>query len=282
MDGFAVRKALKKDMDYLVGMARKEGWNPGLHDEEAFYLADPDGFFIGELEGSPVGCISAVRYGDFAFAGFFVVEKELRGGCYGILLVQAALDYLKDCNVGLDGVVEQQEHYVRMGFVPAHRNMRFEGICSDGQASSALPDGIVPAEDVDFLTLSAYDRLHFPADRSAFLRYWISMPDSTSLAAVSEERIRGFGTIRKCTEGYKIGPLFADAPDIAEALFNALTAGKSGEKVYLDISEGNQAALELTTRHGMRFVFETTRMYSKERPSVREDEVYGITSFELG
>jgi hypothetical protein len=38
-----------------------EGWNPGLHDDVAFYAADPHGFLIALIDSEPVGCISAVR-----------------------------------------------------------------------------------------------------------------------------------------------------------------------------------------------------------------------------
>ena len=40
---------------------QSEGWNPGLHDYVAFYAADPHGFLIALIDGTPVGCISAVR-----------------------------------------------------------------------------------------------------------------------------------------------------------------------------------------------------------------------------
>lgn len=40
------------------------GWNPGIHDAENFFKADPKGFLVGELDGKPIACVSAVRYDD--------------------------------------------------------------------------------------------------------------------------------------------------------------------------------------------------------------------------
>lgn len=41
---------------------RDAGWNPGLHGAETFLVADRNGFLVGELDGAPVACVSAVRY----------------------------------------------------------------------------------------------------------------------------------------------------------------------------------------------------------------------------
>lgn len=37
------------EIRYAIDWAAKEGWNPGLHDAECFYLADPEGFLWGDL-----------------------------------------------------------------------------------------------------------------------------------------------------------------------------------------------------------------------------------------
>ncbi len=35
------------------------------------------GFFLGELDGAPIGCVSAVRYGSgFGFLGLYIVKAE--------------------------------------------------------------------------------------------------------------------------------------------------------------------------------------------------------------
>jgi hypothetical protein len=41
----------RDELDLAVEWAALEGWNPGLHDADAFYAADPDGFFVGLLDG---------------------------------------------------------------------------------------------------------------------------------------------------------------------------------------------------------------------------------------
>jgi len=88
--------------------------------------------------------------------------------------------------------------------------------------------------------------------------------------------------LRRCRWGHKVGPLFADAPDIAELLFAALAARVPGEAIFLDVPQPNEAALALARRHAMQPSFETARMYTQGDPGVPLARVFDITSFELG
>jgi GNAT superfamily N-acetyltransferase len=125
---YVIRNAEQNDMDFIMNLAAKQGWNPGLHDGVCFFNADPHGFFVGELAGERIGCISAVSYGSFGFIGLYIVKEEYRKKGYGIVLWERAMNRLEGCSIGLDGVVAQQENYKKSGFVLAHRNLRYEGI----------------------------------------------------------------------------------------------------------------------------------------------------------
>ena len=71
------------------------GWNPGIHDAEAFFTADPRGFLVGELDGKAIACVSAVRYDDhFGFFGCYIVDEAFRGKGYGMALHEAGRRYL--------------------------------------------------------------------------------------------------------------------------------------------------------------------------------------------
>jgi hypothetical protein len=122
----------------------------------------------------------------------------------------------------------------------------------------------------------------FPSDRSRFLNCWIRQPDSAALGYLKNGRLSGYGVIRKCRKGHKIGPLFADHEAIAENLLLALTGKITGEEFFLDIPEPNAQACQLVKGHNMQKVFETARMYSGEAPSLSLEKIFGVTSFELG
>ncbi len=82
--------------------------------------------------------------------------------------------------------------------------------------------------------------------------------------------------------GFKIGPLFADSREFAEALFLAVCEAARGEPVFLDVPEANAAAVALAEQNGMHKVFETARMYTRFEPDVSLGRTFGVTTFELG
>lgn len=102
----------RKQVDIAVEWAAGEGWNSGLHDAESYFTADNNGFLIGLLGDEPIATISVIKYSDsFGFLGFYMVKPEFRGKGYGIQVWNAGLNYLQGANIGLDGVVDQQENY---------------------------------------------------------------------------------------------------------------------------------------------------------------------------
>jgi len=278
---YTVRFATRKEVDIAIEWAAKEGWDPGLHDADCYYSADREGFLIGLLGDEPVATISAIRYGnDFGFLGFYIVKPEYRGKGYGIQIWRAGMKHLDGRNIGLDGVVAQQENYKKSGFKLAYRNVRYEGI---GGGAPRDETETVELSTLSFETIESYDRPFFPERRSSFIESWINQPGCTALGAMRGGKLVGYGVIRPCRSGCKIGPLFADTPALAESLFLALKfRGKTQEPVYLDTPEPNQAAVSLAKRHDMAVVFETARMYTGEKPDIPLDRLFGVTSFEVG
>ncbi len=234
-ENYIVRNmTLDEVKNVAVEWATEEGWNPGLHDADVFYNTDSEGFFIGLLNNEPISCISAVSYGkDFGFIGFYIVKPEYRKEGYSIKLCSKAIKHLATQNIGLDGVVEQQENYKKIGFKIAYRNIRYEGIT---KLNRTKHKEIKKISEIDFSLIQEYDLNLFPAERSDFLKEWLSMPESNSLAVISGNKVTGYGMIRKCRKGFKIGPLFADTEGIAGKLLESLISMvEPGEQYYLDI-----------------------------------------------
>ena len=254
---------------------------PGLHDAACFYAADHDGFLGGFLGDDPIATISVVKYGkSFGFLGLYIVAPAYRGQGYGIRLWNAGLACLAGRNVGLDGVVAQQDNYRKSGFKLAYRNIRYRG---RGGAGASIDARIVPLSSVPVAETIAYDRAFFPDERPAFLRCWIAQPESTALGVLRGSALAGYGVVRRCRDGYKIGPLFADDAGMGESLFAALQAYVPRDAaLYLDVPEPNTAALALAERHGMVVAFETARMYTGKMPNLPLRRLFGVTTFELG
>lgn len=268
----------------LLKWAAMEGWNPGLHDADLFYDADPEGFY-GFFDGNELIAGGAlVSYGSaFGFMGLFIVKPEYRGTGIGRDLWYQRRNMLQSrlipgAPIGMDGVVAMQSFYSKGGFQLAFKDERYE---ITGRAQNINPE---------ILTLQASDTAHvkkmdlqcFGYDRSAFIQAWINQADAKVFQFGIGDAFNGFVVMRKALSGWKIGPLFAASARAANALLEACMDAVPGDKLYLDTPGSNAAARELALKHGGQFVFECGRMYLGNAPALPMELIYGITSFELG
>ncbi len=280
MNGLRIRPMRPDEISVAVNWAAAEGWNPGLADDTCFAAADPEGFFVGELEGAPAATVSCVNYGaSFAFLGFYIVREDLRGRGYGLRIWNAAIAHAGRRVIGLDGVVAQQQNYRRSGFELAYANVRYGGTVAAPDAPQA---GVVALSEVPLATVEAYDATVFPAPRTAFLRAWIGSPGHVGCALLRNGGLAGWGVIRPCRKGRKIGPLVADDRATAEMVLSALLASAGGGEIFLDVPSVNRDAVALAQDLGLTPVFETARMYTGAIPPLRLERVFGVTTFELG
>jgi hypothetical protein len=104
----------------------------------------------------------------------------------------------------------------------------------------------------DFEMIETYGHGFFPVPRTSFLKEWITQKNSIVLGIKKGDGLADYGMIR------------------------------TSESIFLDTPETNTEAIELAERYGMKMIFGTAKMYTKEFPDLPIDRVFGVTSFELG
>ncbi|MBE9142462.1 GNAT family N-acetyltransferase [Planktothrix mougeotii] len=277
-DYFRVRSMTPDDLKLALSWAASEGWNPGIDDVDNFYSADPGEFLIGELNGQPISCISVVRYhSNFNFIGLYIVKPEYRQQGYGLKTWQEAFKLIPGQNAALDAVLEQVKTYQKFGFKPFHSHLRYQGIISGTMAND-----LVDLKTINFAQLCNYDRQYFPGDRLNFLEKWINQPHGQGYGILNQENLVGYGVIRKATDGFRIGPLFAENEEIAEKLFLALACYAQGDSIYIDVPNINNPGISLVERYQMQSLFECVRMYTGQQPNINWTNIFAVTSLELG
>ena len=266
--------------------AAAEGWNPGPNDGRVFHAQDPEGFFIGYLGDTPVSSVSVVNYGDdFAFLGFYLVAPEHRGKGLGWATWQHGVKHAGTRVIGLDGVLAQQESYRKSGFELVYRTWRYGGKIPQEPVSGPRDPRIVPVQEADQDAVAAFEAACFPADRRRFLAAWLATEGNHGLALIENGTLRGFGVVRPALEGARIGPLLADAPEVAAALFDALAADMAAEGVQtiaMDVPETNTAGRDIALARGLEPAFENARMYTGPVRPVAVDRIFGVFTLEVG
>jgi GNAT superfamily N-acetyltransferase len=277
---FEIRNLARNEIQKVIDMAAAEGWNPGLEDAEAFFEADPDGFFVGELAGVPIAVISVVNYHDqYGFVGLYIVKEEYRGRGYGYRLWRHALDRVDTITAGLDGVPAQLENYEKSGFVYAFRQMRLAITAFKTPVAGNMQ--LFSPDKIEAIT--AYDTTAFGVERASFTKAWLTMSNAKTFYIENGQDITGYAVLRKCGDGYKIGPLFADNEAVAEQLFLACcNAAEPGNQVFIDMPEINSTTQRWIDRYNLKLVFETARMYKNGIPAFPLSKLFGVTTFELG
>lgn len=266
-----IRTLALPEIQTLLDWAAAEGWNPGLDDALPFQAADPTGFLGAFVDQQMVAGISAVAYdAHFGFIGLYICHPDWRGQGHGKAVWDAAIAYLGDRTIGLDGVPAQQANYARMGFVPAYQTIRMSGTLPD----RSIDDLVQLAPRLD--AVRPLDRQCFPAPRDAFLRRWLAPPRRTVLQG-ADGAVDGYAVCRPCRDGSKIGPLFARTTDAAMKILSV----QSGV-VHLDVPAAQTDWLAALSGLGFSDSFATRRMYRGHIPDLRMSSIFGISSLELG
>jgi len=284
LENITIQKINKYDVEILMSWASNEGWNPGKHDLDVFWNTDSDGFYGCFMHGELIAGGAIISYeGAFGFMGLFIVQSQYRNVGIGNKLWHARKNLLisrlkENASIGMDGVLAMQPFYQKGGFEIAFRDERYEFTGKDYSCS----DNVTTIVSEDFSDIMNYDKLCFGFQRTPFLKQWLTMPESKAIKYTNNNEIEGYAVIRKAEKGYKIGPLFAQNDTVAEELLKSCLSYASEDSVFLDIPTINEHAINLVKKYEGKYIFECARMYYGQTPNTPINQIYGITSFELG
>jgi hypothetical protein len=177
----------------------------------------------------------------------------------------------------MDGVFDMVPFYEAGGFTYLYRDLRYQGVAT-GQCDPAA----VPLDQIAWLELAAYDALVSGIQRPEFMLGWLMQPGGKGFALPHDGRLSGYGFLRPCRHGFKIGPLYAETADVARRLLDSLLSTITGQPVSLDVPEPNIAALRIVDERGWTQSFGCARMMNGTPIAIPVAKVFGVTSFEFG
>ena len=270
-----IRPFATADIDFAVVQTGRERWDATPELFGVLLEHDPDGCWIAERGGQPVGMITSTLYRDSAWVGNLIVVHECRKSGIGKQLMSHVLDRLDGRGVRtirLEADPPGVKLYRGLGFVDEFESLRFRRDAVV-DASHDRADLLRPE---DLPGVFAFDAERFGDDRSRLL----TLSYTQALASCwlrDAGQIRGYALALPSAFGARVGPWVADDKETARMLLDTVFACLRGASVYMGVPEGNVAAIDLLKARGFRPAPSSLRMVRGDRPAEqRPGAIYGI------
>ena len=235
------------------------GWNQTEADWHRFLELQPDGCFVAELSGRPVGTTTTCIFGSIAWVAMVLVDKEARGRGIGTRLMGHALAYLDRCgvrSVRLDATPLGRPIYEKLGFVAEYELARWEGVPS----GAALSAGGVPASADRLDAVCALDRRATGTDRRRLIDRLCRHQAGAMQVFTAGEKVLAYLTVRCGSRATQIGPAVALTEEAGRALSDAAMQRFAGGRVFVDVPVANEAATGWARSGGLAVQRYFTRM----------------------
>jgi GNAT superfamily N-acetyltransferase len=230
--------------DILAGLALSDEahWNQTA-DDWRFFLIHGTVLGIRDAGGRLVATAALLPYtSGAAWISMVLVTANWRrrGLASGLLDDCLALANSKGLTPRLDATPAGARVYGPLGFTPTLGVQRL-GIKASGGQSGEPPE---PTSEAAFDDLLACDRRAMGFDRGTLLSELSARPDSRLVS-----RDGALGLVRSGRKARHIGPLFADGPDQALALVEAIVRSETGP-LLIDATDTRDGIVEGLTRCG--------------------------------
>lgn len=259
--GIAVRAMEPGDIADGMRLKTLAGWNQTEEDWRLFLEGPSPAAFVAVQEGSVVGSVAAIRYGDdLAWIGMMLVDPAFRRMGIGRLLFEHAVASVTSNHViKLDATPTGKELYDRMGFVDESRLQRLTHACLPVLPEPAGGDGLRVVTEEVWSGIEALDRAVFGADRRRVLRALAAQDPPGAFCLVRAERVEGFCFGRRGTNYHQIGPVVAGCTEDAILLATAAMRRLGGRPAVIDVPDAQPEFLRWLTDLG----------FARQRPFIR-------------
>jgi GNAT superfamily N-acetyltransferase len=277
-----IRLLFESDIPAAMQLKEAAGWNQTEADWRRLLILEPNGCFAAVKDGRLVGTTTTTTYkNDLAWIGMVLVDPHNRRQGIATVLMETALDYLKD-KVGivkLDATPEGQSVYEKLGFAAESLVERWHR-----PANSITVETPKKAVDTDALReLFELDRRVFFADRSKLLESLIDeSPISPVLVRDEKGTLVGYALARRGTTADYIGPVVTTDPAQVENLLDEMLRQLSGSSVYVDFNKECNVSSSVLSDRGFVKERDLIRMSAGRRSAKTSPFVIAIAGPEIG
>ncbi len=256
----SLRQMTPGDIARGIRLSAQAGWNQTEADWRRFLDLEPDGCFVGEVDGELVATTTTRVFGPIAWIGMVLVDPTMRRRGIGTAMMEHALAYLAARGVAtlrLDATPLGQPIYQRLGFIAEYELARWEGV-SPGAGCDGRVCAVTAAQ---IEGLADLDRRATGTDRQGLLRYLWEHSPQTMLALEGVTPLAGYAAFRGGARAFQIGPIVARAGDVGRALADAALARLAGQNVFVDIPRDHGSATQWAQERGLHVQRHLVRMF---------------------
>lgn len=265
----SVRRLERKDIDFAHKMTSTEKWNLRRNDIARMVDFEPEGCFIADVGGEPVGHVFSIIYGKLGWIGLLIVSSKYRRSGIGTVLMKEALDYLQGHKVEtieLDAVPEIVDLYRKLGFGYQFDSLRLMGASQKLQPSKSSPLKSIERGIIE--DIAKFDAKYFGAHRGRVLSRLFCENPELSFVSHSDSHVIGYITCRKAENGYTLGPWVCVSRNQrnAEDLF-ATCMGRlePNSTIHFGVPSLNTTAVSILRNHGFIESYKSIRMRSGKK-----------------
>lgn len=256
-----IRRMRRADVPTGMRFKAQAGWNQTEQDWERFLALSPQGCFVAEVGGEPVGTVVTVVFeGRCGWVAMVLVPPERRRCGIGTAMLHHGIAHLKLEGVAvvkLDATPTGRKVYLPLGFVDEYGLERREG-----QGQRCAWQGVRPMQAQDLGGVIALDTPAYGVNRGGLLRCLFR--DSGGVCGVYpglDGELLGYVMLRPGSDAYQIGPLVAQTEQAGRDLFCWALDQLAGAAVFFDVPLENRAGVALAEAHGFAVQRKFTRMY---------------------
>jgi len=280
MAATTIRPMTVADLSRGLELSRQAGWNQIESDWRRFLDLEPEGCFVAELDGAPVGTTTTCIFGSVAWIAMVLVDVGARRQGIGSALLRHALEFLDEQGVKtvrLDATAAGQRVYEKLGFVPEYPLARYEGVVS----RMGIQCDAVSATEALLPELTAFDHRMTGTPRAKLLdRLFHESPQAVRVMRKGNE-IAGYVTMRDGANAVQIGPCVA-TPEVGAGLLGDALDRCAGRRVFVDIPCDNAGAVTLAESAGLTIQRSFMRMRRGEPVSDNVDALWAGSGPEKG
>ena len=270
---FTIRQMTLADYPKALALWDTFSWGESIQEAKPNFSIDPTGFFIGELNTEVIGTITAVKFGNYAHIGYYCIKQEFQGNGYGLKLLNHALDYLKDVKViGLDAEADTIKLYEKHGFKIYTKGLNFFRV-----AQGVYGKNLINLRNEFLEQVVEYDTDRFGDCRKSLMESLLQEEGYHGVAVIKDNRVKGYGFLRRINEIYKVAPFLADDREAAEELLDGLQSLVLNQSIFIDIYETSPDLQGIMRIQQWTQIVEFYRMYAKGTPKIDLTKPYAST-----